>query len=111
MDAFDISEIVDGHETNGELYHEFIRAERLSVGLYGLGAGATDPQTPHTEDEIYYSVAGAATLEVAGEHRPVSAGSVIYVDAHVDHRFHSITEELSVIVVFAPPRRSLAGQS
>ncbi len=111
MDAFDMSEIVEGHEKNGELYHEFLRAERLSVGLYVLGAGATDPQSPHTEDEIYYIVSGAATIEVAGEHRPVSAGSVIYVDAHVDHRFHSITEELSVIVVFAPPRRSLAGQS
>ncbi len=107
MDAFDMSEIVEGHEKNGELYHEFIRAERLSVGLYVLGAGATDPQSPHTEDEIYYIVSGAATIEVAGENRPVSAGSVIYVDAHVDHRFHSITEDLSVIVVFAPPRRSL----
>ena len=111
MDAFDRSEIVEGHEKNGELYHEFIRAERLSVGLYVLVAGATDPQSPHTEDEIYYIVSGAATIEVAGENRPVSAGSVIYVDAQVDHRFHSITEELSVIVVFAPPRRSLAGQS
>ncbi len=110
MDAFDMSEIVDGHEKNGELYHEFIRAERLSVGLYVLGAGATDPQSPHTEDEIYYIVSGAATIEVAGENRPVSAGSVIYVDAHVDHRFHSITEELKVIVVFAPPRRSRASQ-
>ena len=107
MDAFDMSEIVDGHRQNGELYHEFFKATRLSVGLYVLGAGATDPQSPHTEDEIYYIVSGAATIEVAGEHRTVSAGSVIYVDAHVDHRFHSITEELSVIVVFAPPRHSL----
>ena len=107
MDAFDMSEILGGHKQNGELYHEFFKADRLSVGLYVLGVGATDPQTPHTEDEIYYIVSGAGTIEVAGENRPVSAGSVIYVDAHVDHRFHSITEELSVIVVFAPPRHSL----
>ena len=111
MDAFDMSEIVDGHQKNGELYHEFLRAERLSVGLYVLAAGATDPQVPHTEDEIYYIVSGSGTIEVAGEHRLASAGSVIYVDAHVDHRFHSITADLSVIVVFAPPRRSLAVQS
>ena len=111
MEAFDMSEIVEGHRKNGELYHEFLRAERLSVGLYVLAAGATDPKVPHTEDEIYYIVSGAATIEVAGEHRPVSIGSVIYVDAHVDHRFHTITEDLSVIVVFAPPRRSLAVQS
>jgi len=111
MDAFDMAEIVEGHKKNGELFNEFIRAERVSVGLYVLGVDATDPQAPHTEDEIYYIVSGAGTIEVAGESRPVSAGSVIYVDAHIEHRFHSITEDLSVIVVFAPPRRSLAGQS
>ena len=111
VDAFDMSEIVEGHRENGELYHEFLRAERISVGLYVLAAGATDPQGPHTEDEIYYIVSGAATIEVDGENRPASAGSVIYVDAHIEHRFHSITEDLSVIVVFAPPRRSLAVQS
>ena len=111
MDAFDMSQIVDGHRRNGELYHEFLRAKRLSVGLYVLEAGATDPQVPHTEDEVYYIVSGSAMIEVAGEHRPVSAGSVIYVDEQVDHRFHSITEDLSVIVVFAPPRRSLSVQN
>jgi len=78
MDAFDMSEIVEGHRENGELYHEFLRAERISVGLYVLAAGATDPQVPHTEDEIYYIVSGAATIEVDGENRPASAGSVIY---------------------------------
>lgn len=107
MDVVDMSEIVDGHRTNGEFYHEFFKAERLSVGLYVLGAGATDPQSSHTEDEIYYIVSGAGSIEIAGEHRKVGAGAVIYVDAHVDHRFHSITEDLSVIVVFAPPRHSL----
>ena len=44
MDAFDMSQIVDGHRRNGELYHEFLRAKRLSVGLYVLEAVATDPQ-------------------------------------------------------------------
>ena len=111
MDAFDMPQIEEVHRQNGELYHEFLRANRLSVGLYVLKAGATDPQTPHTEDEIYYIVSGAGMIQVAGEDRPVSAGSVIYVDEQVDHRFHSITKELQVIVVFAPPRRSRAGQS
>lgn len=107
MDVFGIQQIVEGHSKNGELYHEFFKAKRLSVGLYVLKAGSTDPQTPHTEDEIYYIVSGAATVEIDGEHQPVTAGTVIYVEEHVDHRFHSITEDLSVIVVFAPPRHSL----
>jgi len=106
MDVFDLAQIVGGHSENGELYHEFFKAKRVSVGLYGLKAGETDPQSPHTEDEIYYIVSGAGTIEIDGEHREVSAGSVIYVEEHVPHRFHTITEDLSIIVVFAPPRHS-----
>ena len=71
-----------------------------------LKAGETDLQSPHTEDEIYYIVSGAGTIEIDGEDREVSAGAVIYVEEHVPHRFHTITEDLSIIVVFAPPRHS-----
>ena len=111
MDAFAMTEIVDQHRQNDEFYHEFLRKERLSVGLYVLEAGATDPQSPHTEDEIYYIVSGAGIIEVDGDARAVGAGAVICVGAGVAHRFHTITEDLSVIVVFAPPRLSMAVQS
>ena len=107
MDAFDMCQIVADHVEHGERYHEFFSAERLSVGLYVLKAGTTDLQIPHTEDEIYYVVSGLATIDVVGEHRQVGPGAVIYVGAHSAHRFHSIKEDLSVIVVFAPPRHSL----
>ena len=106
MDVFDLAQIVGGHSENGERYHEFFKAKRLSVGLYVLKAGETDLQSPHTEDEIYYIVSGAGTIEIDGEDREVSAGAVIYVEEHVPHRFHTITEDLSIIVVFAPPRYS-----
>ena len=107
MDAFDMCQILADHLENGERYHEFFSADRLSVGLYVLKAGATDTQIPHTEDEIYYIVSGSAIIDVDGEHRQVGAGTVIYVDAHTTHRFYSILEDLNVIVVFAPPRHSL----
>ena len=32
MDAFDMPQIDEAHRQNGELYHEFLRANRLSVG-------------------------------------------------------------------------------
>ena len=107
MDVFDINQIVEAHAANGELYHEFFEAKRLSVGLYVLKSGTADPQTPHTEDEIYYVVSGEGTVEIDGEHRKIGPGAVIYVGEHVDHRFHTITEDLNLIVVFAPPRHSL----
>ena len=35
-------------------------------------------------------------------------GSVVFVGTAVEHRFHSIEEDLEMLVVFAPPRRSRA---
>lgn len=110
MEAFDLSQISDAHAQAGQLYHEFIRSDHLSAGLYRLAAGSIDPQQPHTEDEIYYVIKGAATVTVGDEDRPVGEGSTIYVAKDIEHRFHSITEDLTILVIFAPPRRSLASQ-
>ena len=45
---------------SGKLYREFLRVPSMSAGLYVLAAGATDPQRPHHEDEMYYVVRGRA---------------------------------------------------
>jgi mannose-6-phosphate isomerase-like protein (cupin superfamily) len=108
MDATDISQAMEAHRQAGERYHEFIRSQDLSVGLYVLRAGAADPQLPHNEDEVYYIVEGRGVIQVGEEEQGVSAGSIVFVGAQVEHRFHSITEDLTILVVFAPPRRSRA---
>jgi mannose-6-phosphate isomerase-like protein (cupin superfamily) len=77
------------------------------MGLYVLPAGETDPQSPHTEDEVYYVVSGKAQILVADENRNVQAGSIVYVAKNMAHRFHSIDEELTVLVFFAPAEYSL----
>ncbi len=87
---------------SGQAYREFLRVPAMSAGLYVLPAGATDRQKPHHEDEIYYVVRGRARFEAGSEDREVSAGSVIFVAAEVQHRFYDIKEELEVLVVFAP---------
>ena len=80
-----------------------LRSDRLSVGLYTLTAGAVDRQSPHLEDEVYFAVRGRATLSVGATHHPVREGSVLFVPAGADHRFHDITEELVLLVFWAPP--------
>ena len=108
MDAFDLSEVIAAHAAAGGLYHEFFVAPRLSMGLYVLPAGQVDPQSPHTEDEVYYVVTGQGAVQVDGEDRNLGPGSIVYVGEAVEHHFHSITEDLTLLVVFAPPRRSRA---
>ena len=86
----------------GRLYREFLRVPAMSVGLYVLAAGATDSQRPHHVDEMYYVVRGRARFRAGNEDREVSAGSVLFVAAEVEHRFYDIAEELAVLVFFAP---------
>ncbi len=100
--AFELARLLADHQAAGRLYHEFLRVPALSVGLYKLPAGATDPQQPHTEDEVYYVIAGDATVWVAGAERSIGSGAVIYVAAGVEHRFHTITADLTLLVFFAP---------
>jgi len=103
MDHYELSSL---HPS--ERYLEFLRVPALSAGVYVLRAGETDPQQPHREDEIYYVTSGRGMIRVGAEDRPVQSGSVVYVPPGVEHRFHSITQDLRVLVVFAPAETSPA---
>ncbi len=88
-------------------YKEFLRVPAMSCGVYVLRAGEDDLQQPHSEDEIYYVTSGVARMKVKRadepeEDRVVTSGDVIFVAAHEEHRFHSITQDLVLLVVFAP---------
>jgi mannose-6-phosphate isomerase-like protein (cupin superfamily) len=107
MQAFELAQLISEREASNKLYLEFLKVPDLSVGLYALPAGGTDPQSPHTEDEVYYVVSGKAKIKVADEDRAVQAGSIVYVAKNVKHRFHSIEEELTLLVFFAPAEYSL----
>jgi len=109
MDAFELADLLAERERSNKLYLEFLRVPALSMGLYILPAGGVDPQQPHTEDEVYYIVSGRGAFRCGEEDRPVAAGSLLYVPAHVQHRFHTIEEQLEILVFFAPAEASLAG--
>ena len=83
-------------------YLEFHRVPSMSLGIYSLPAGGTDPQRPHKEDEVYYVLKGRGSIRVGEEDRAVEPGDIIFVAARDEHGFHSITEDLSLLVFFAP---------
>jgi len=102
MHAWELSDIEGTRAAGGRLYHEFLRVPDLSAGIYTLDAGGTDPQRPHSEDELYHVVAGRGVITVGDETRPVVPGTVVFVAAGVPHRFHDIAERLEILVVFGP---------
>ena len=97
-----LGEVDQQREESGKLYRELLRVPSMSAGLYVLPAGATDLQRPHHEDEMYYVVRGRARFRAGDVDREVSAGSVLFVAAEVEHRFYDIAEEITALVFFAP---------
>ncbi len=91
-----------------EGFGEFLRGRSLSAGVYVLRAGGSDARGPQTEEEIYYVVRGRARFRHGDRDEPVAEGELLLVPAHEVHRFHSITEEPVLLVVFAPPYRAPA---
>ena len=102
MIAFELDQLLQDHASAENLYLEFLRQPSLSMGVYTLEAGAVDPQSPHGEDEVYVILNGRGQIRVAAEDRPVQKGSIVFVGKQVEHRFHSITEDLKILVFFAP---------
>jgi len=102
METFELAVVGLQMTASGEPYLEFFRNPGMSVGLYRLPAGGQDGQQPHTEDEIYYVLGGRAMIRVGDEERQVGAGSVVFVEKNAAHRFHTITEDLDLLVVFSP---------
>ena len=103
MEIFEIDGVDATRLARSQQYHEFLRRDSMSVGLYVLRAREEDLQTPHNQDELYYVVSGSGRIRVAEDDREVGPGSVVFVEAGVGHRFHTITKNLTVLVVFAPP--------
>ncbi len=87
---------------------EHLRSAHLSVGTYSIPAGGVDDQEPHTEDEIYVVTRGRGRFTGGGATVEVGPGSALFVAAREEHRFHDVSEDLAVLVVFAPPEQALA---
>src|SRR5689334_17361197 len=102
MDAFNFDSASADMKGRAETWGEPLRVPAMSVGVYLLSAGSKDEQTPHDEDEVYYVVRGRAVVHIGSSTQAVGPGDCIFVAAGTIHRFEEITEDLELLVVFAP---------
>lgn len=100
-EVFQLEDLMTQLEASGSNYLPFLNVPTLRTGLYALPAGATDGQQPHDKDEVYYVITGRANITTGEEVFAVQPGSVVFVAAHIDHRFHDITEDLQLLVFFS----------
>lgn len=99
---FQMANLLQELEESEKRYSEFLRVPSMSAGAYMLAAGSDDLQKPHNQDEMYYVVRGRARMRSGSEDQVVTTGSVIFAAANVEHKFYDITEDLVVLVFFAP---------
>ena len=74
-----------------------------SLELRFYAPRGTDPQTPHTRDEIYVVVHGRGRFFRDGERTPFGPGDLIFVPAGAEHRFEEFSDDLEVWVAFYGP--------
>ena len=98
---YDLHALMDELDASGHRWLEFLRVPTLFAGLYALPADATDRQQPHDEDEVYFVAQGRGQITAGDTTFAVQPGSVIYVKANVEHRFHDISEKLQLLVFFS----------
>ena len=80
-----------------EVVHE---SPNLEVGVLVRIAPTPDPPVRHTADEIYFVLAGEATLESEGESRRLRPGDAAFVPAGTEHHFVDY-ELISALVAFS----------
>jgi mannose-6-phosphate isomerase-like protein (cupin superfamily) len=103
MQRFDLTRMCSERGLRETPYLEFLRVPAMSAGLYRLPVGALDRQQPHHDDEVYYILKGRGMIEVGDESQPIEPGIMVHVPAYAPHRFYAISEDLTVLALFAPP--------
>lgn len=61
----------------------------------------TDPQKPHTRDEVYFVISGSGWFVQGKERQRFEPGEVLYVPAGVPHRFEQFSDDFATWAIFS----------
>lgn len=87
--------------TGKQAYLSLLNVDSMHCGIYSLPAGGVDGQQPHMEDEVYFVQSGKGKIKIHNKDYDVQPGSIVFVPAHAEHRFHSISKDLKLLVFFS----------
>ncbi|HEY3202099.1 MAG TPA: cupin domain-containing protein [Thermoanaerobaculia bacterium] len=85
----------------GERFAAVLAHGTLEIEIYA--PRGSDPQKPHTRDEVYFVVQGRGEFVNGPSYERFGPGDVLFVPAHLEHRFESFTDDLVVWVMFYGP--------
>jgi mannose-6-phosphate isomerase-like protein (cupin superfamily) len=91
----------------GERHVTLFEHGTLEVLLYA--PRGSDPQSPHTRDEVYVVAQGSGTYFDGAERRPFVPGDLLFAPAGSAHRFEDFSDDLAVWVMFYGPEGGEGG--
>ena len=91
----------ENRNPESKAYEVVMRHGSMHVGLYA--PRGSDPQQPHTQDEVYVVMRGQGQFLCGDAQQAFAPGDVLFVPAGLEHRFVDFTGDLTVWVVFYGP--------
>lgn len=76
--------------------------EHGNIELEYYAPQGSDPQKPHTRDEMYFVISGTGWFVSGADRRRVAPGDIFYVSAGVPHRFEEFSADFATWAIFVP---------
>ena len=87
--------------SDDKAYGVLLEHGTLELGFYG--PDGSDPQQPHTQDEIYIIQSGTGFFVNGDRRLAFEPGEALFVAAGVQHRFEDFSEDFAAWVIFYGP--------
>ena len=83
--------------------HSPVQAENFVMGYVELDPGGSVPMHEHIQEEVYYIVKGAGSIEVGDETKEVRTGDAIYIPTNKPHCLTNTSENpMTMMFVYSP---------
>ena len=88
-------------DAQGQRFATIFEHGTLSVEIYA--PRGTDPQNPHTRDEVYFVASGTGEFVCGESRQDFGPTDLLFAAAGAVHRFENFTDDLAVWVLFYGP--------
>jgi mannose-6-phosphate isomerase-like protein (cupin superfamily) len=105
--SFPIDDALEAAARSERRFGGVLRRGTLLLGLYA--PRGSDPQGPHTRDEVYVVVSGTGEFVRGNETLSFGPGDALFVPAGVEHRFATFGDDFAAWVVFYGPEGGEGG--
>lgn len=82
----------------GQRYVTMFHHGNLELEFYR--PASTDPQKPHTRDEVYFVISGSGWFVRGKERQRFGPGEVLYLPAGVPHHFEEFSDDFATWAIF-----------